>query len=105
MIRWLRSNNVAMALKMITLINALAGEVERAVGAGEVLGDGSRVARLYQRLLEQRSKYESLKTDLDEDDLLRLLDSETTLWNGCPSDVITWETHLAHLVDKVNAML
>lgn len=94
-----------MALKMITRINALAGEVERAVGAGEVLGDGSRVARLYQRLLEQRSKYESLKTDLDEGDLLRLLDSETTLWNGRSSDVITWETHLAHLVDKVNAML
>ena len=104
MIKWFRNDNVLEALKLITRINALASEVQTAAAIHGVgcCSDGS-VVRLFKRLKEQRGRYEALKMGLNETDLLRLLDSETSLWNGDDTDVITWETHLAHFIDCIES--
>lgn len=103
MIKWFRNDNVPEALKLITRMNALASEVQTAAARGDDFLPGSATMRLYNRLKEQRSRYETLKKGLNENDLLRLLDSETSLWNGDNIDVITWETHLAHFIDCIES--
>lgn len=104
MIKWFRNDKVLEALKLITRINALASEVQTAaaIHGVECCSDGSAM-RLFKRLKEQSGRYEALKMGLNETELLRLLDSETSLWNGDDTDVITWETHLAHFIDCIES--